>query len=80
MLQDRQVEVQRKTLKIHPRDIAYIQFILEGYEGLATISTVDPHEARIDFSIMPDFVIEVDQIIADLGRNISLQDVPPSSP
>jgi uncharacterized protein YciU (UPF0263 family) len=80
VLQDRQNELRRKSLRLHPRDIAYIQFILEGYEGLATITTVDPWEARIEFSIMPDFIIEVDQILVDLGKTITFEDVTSPSP
>jgi hypothetical protein len=78
--QDQQDEVRRKSLRLHPRDIAYVQFIVEGYEGLATISTVDPQEARIEFSIMSDFIIEVDQILADLGKTITFEEVSPPSP
>jgi len=73
--QDQQGEVRRKSLRLHPSYIAYIQFILEGYEGLATISTVDPEEARIEFSIMPDFTIDVYQILSDLGKTITFEDV-----
>ena len=78
MSQDQQDEVRRKSLRLHPRDIAYIQFIMEGYEGLATVSTVDPEEARIVISIMSDFIIDVNQILADLGKTITFEDV--SSP
>ncbi|MBN1614060.1 MAG: DUF4911 domain-containing protein [Deltaproteobacteria bacterium] len=80
MLQDDQGKIRHKSLKLHPRDIAYIQFILEGYEGLATISTVDPQKARIDFSIMPDFVIEVDEILADLEKYVPFEDISFPSP
>ena len=29
-------------LHIRPRDISYLRFVLEGYDGLAMVSTLDP--------------------------------------
>ena len=45
-------EMQKKWLKINTSDIALVQFILEGYEGLVTVSTIDPKEAIIQILIM----------------------------
>ncbi|MCG6533718.1 MAG: DUF4911 domain-containing protein [Syntrophales bacterium LBB04] len=75
MPEDQQGEIRRKSLRLHPSDIAYIQFILEGYEGLATISTVDPEEARMEFLIMPDFTSDVYQIVTDLSKTITFEEV-----
>ena len=31
-----------KLFKLNRHNIAVVQFIIEGYEGMATVSTIDP--------------------------------------
>ena len=57
------------------RDIAYIKYILEGYEGLATITTVDRDKSVIQFSILPDFASDVDGILEALKREIDIYEI-----
>ncbi len=35
-------QTRKLRLKLRRTDIAYVQFILEGYDGLGRLSTVDP--------------------------------------
>ncbi len=50
------------------KDIALFQFILEGYEGLATVTTLDPQGATVKVSAMADFSDEVEAIIAAVQK------------
>ena len=34
-------------IKINPKRIAYLKFILEGYDGLAVLTTIDNHEGLL---------------------------------
>lgn len=69
----------RKWFKIKTSNITIVQFILEGYEGLATVSTIDPEIAIIQVSIMPDFLQETENILEKLKELYMLQEIPSDS-
>ncbi len=48
-----------KIYGLRRENIALAQFIIEGYERLATVSTIDAHQALIQVMIMPDFAAEM---------------------
>ena len=56
----------KKYFKLKRKDIALVQFIIEGYEGMATVTTIDPHTAIIQISIIPDFISDMSAIVNDL--------------
>ncbi|PKN83322.1 MAG: hypothetical protein CVU51_12690 [Deltaproteobacteria bacterium HGW-Deltaproteobacteria-1] len=68
--------MQRKWFIINTRDIALVQFILEGYEGLVTVSTIDPKEAIIQILIMPDFGDDVEGILVHLKDRFTMKEIP----
>jgi len=53
----------RKWFKLKTSDIQLVQFILEGYEGLVTVSTIDPKDAIIQILIIPEFLEDVEGIL-----------------
>ncbi len=65
----------RKLFKLKTSDITLVQFILEGYEGLVTVSTIDPKTAIIQVLIMPDFLADVEGILEDLKGQFMMEDV-----
>jgi len=60
----------KKFLKLNRKDISYMQFIIESYEGLAAVTTVDENVAIIKLSIMPDSVSDVDKILDSLRKEV----------
>jgi hypothetical protein len=64
-----------KWLKLKPKDIVFVQFIIEGYEGLATVTTIDNQTAIIQVAIMPDFVSEVMCILESLRKQLSIEEI-----
>jgi hypothetical protein len=68
-----------KIFEVKKNDIAPIQFIIEGYEGMATVSTIDPHTAIIKFSIMPDFISDITVIINDLKNKYQIVEIDPAT-
>lgn len=68
----------RKWFKINTRDITLVQFIIEGYEGLATVSTIDPKTAIIQVLIMPDFIEDMLGILDHLKALFLLEEIPSS--
>ena len=55
--------------RVDRREIFFIQSILEGYDGLATVSTVDPKRGMIRLSIPPDAERDVLDILRDLKNS-----------
>lgn len=66
----------RKWFKLNTSDITLVQFIIEGYEGLATVSTIDPKAAIIQVLIMPDFITDMEGILDHLKDSFLMEDVP----
>jgi len=64
-----------RKLQLHRRDIAYVKYILEGYEGLANLTTVDRHRSVVQLSILPDFVSDVDGILEALKKEIDIYEI-----
>jgi hypothetical protein len=65
----------KKWLKLKTKDIVLVQFIIEGYEGLATVTTIDNQTAIIQVAIMPDFVSEVMCILESLKKQFALEEI-----
>jgi len=51
-----------------------MQFILEGYEGLCSVSTMDPRVAILCVSSMPGFEAEVGEILAGLRTDFEFEE------
>ncbi len=62
------------TFKVDRREIHYLRFTLESYDGMALVSTIDPHPALIEVSMAPGcetMVLELmDALRKDEGLNI----------
>lgn len=67
----------RKWFKLKTSDITLVQYIIEGYEGMATVSTIDPKSAIIQVLIMPDFLEDTLHLLEDLQRRFDLDEIPP---
>ncbi len=50
--------------------------IIECYEGLAVVRTVDPEKGIVQLLISPDFVDEVEHILEDLSSHVRIIPVP----
>ena len=64
-------------LEIRPQDIAYIKFILESYEEVGIIRTVERKKAVIVLLAVEDFVETAQAIIKSLQQEITLIEIPP---
>ena len=63
-----------KKIRVRKEDSAFVYFILESYEGIASYSTLDhkigdPHR-DLELRIPPDFVGEVQELLKELGDMI----------
>ncbi|MBW2545245.1 MAG: DUF4911 domain-containing protein [Deltaproteobacteria bacterium] len=65
----------KRDLRLNRRDIAYVKYILEGYEGLATVTTIDRSKSVVQLSILPDFASDVDGILEALKKEIDICEI-----
>ncbi|MBN2844616.1 MAG: DUF4911 domain-containing protein [Deltaproteobacteria bacterium] len=57
------------------KDIAYVKFILEGYEGIALATTIDNDESVIQLTIVPDFKSDVEMLLAALKKEVDFSEI-----
>ena len=72
------METIQRYYRVDRREIFFIQSIFEGYDGLATMSTIDPNRGVIRLSIPPDTEKDVLDILKDLKTSgVLMEDVVP---
>ena len=64
-----------RYFKVLHRDMVFLKFILEAYEGMNVMSTVDNGAGIIRIGIMEGFEAEMDDLLADLGRQVKMEAV-----
>lgn len=64
-----------RYFKVRHRDMVYLKFILEAYEGMNVMSTVDNVAGIIRVAIMEGFEADVDGLLAELGRQVAMDAV-----
>jgi hypothetical protein len=68
-------EMLLRNFRIDRRDMAYLKYILEGYEGLATVTTIQRGEPAVRLSVAPDFSADVDGILEALRGEIDMCEI-----
>jgi hypothetical protein len=62
--------------EVRTEDIAYVKFVIESYEGVGLIRTVDRKKAVIVVLIVEDFLDDGRALLASLQREIHLTEIP----
>jgi hypothetical protein len=62
-------------IKIPTTEIAYLNFILESYEGVAVVRTIDPREGIVEVMIPPSYQKEIKEILKDLATEFPIQEL-----
>ena len=65
----------KKYYRVNREQIHFLKFILEGYDGVAVLRTIDPQEGLVVLHIGPGCQSVVDMIIHDLQRHIRIEPV-----
>ena len=50
-----------------------IKFLLEGYDNMMSVSTIDKEAGKIQITIAPDLLEDAKGILADLGNKFYMQ-------
>jgi len=66
-------EVKKVVARVNRRDIVYINHIIESYDGVMLMTTLDPAEARVEFNISPFLYGEALTILRELSKETSLE-------
>jgi len=64
-----------RYFKVAHRDMVFLKFILEAYEGMNVMSTVDNKAGIIRIAVMPGFVADMDALLASLGEQVNMEPV-----
>jgi len=62
-------------IQIPPREIAYLNFVFESYEGVAAVRTVDPHDGIVELMVSPHYQEETKEILKSLAEEFPVQEV-----
>jgi hypothetical protein len=67
------VETLKKYYKVDRRDISFLRFIFEGYDGIALVTTINADQGVIQLSIAPGCMEEVESVLNKLKTNILIE-------
>ena len=70
------METTRHILRVDRREISYISVIIESYDGIAVVRTIDPHEALIEIQISPGCEEMIFELLDYLKKNEGINLVP----
>jgi hypothetical protein len=57
-------------VKTEKKHIAYVNFIIEGYDGMAVVRTADPEEGLLEILVAPDFEDDFVGLAESLGKEL----------
>ena len=67
------LETIKRYYRVDRREIAFLRFILEAYDGIAVLRTQDRELGLIVLDIAPGCEAEVDLILRDLKHDILIE-------
>jgi len=59
--------------KVNREDIAYLKFVLESYEGLGVLRTVDPRSGIVEVMVPPGLEEDMEMVLKGLRDEISIE-------
>ena len=65
----------QKYYRIDRKEISFLKFIIEAYDGIALLRTVDPAAGIVALHISPGCEPVVDMILNDLKQEIMIEDM-----
>ena len=70
-------KMQLRSIQVEKRNIAYVRWMLESHDGMATPTTRPGTDNILDLLIAPDFAEEMEALLAALAEEIPVTTVPP---
>ncbi len=69
------METIKKYYRVDRKEICFLKFIFEAYDGIAVLSTIDPESGIVVFIIPPGCEKDVDMVLKDLKKDIMIEEV-----
>ena len=69
------METVKKYFRVDRQDVGFIKFIIEAYEGLAVMTTVDRSKGVVELNIAPGCEAEIDLIVKDLKKELLIEPI-----
>jgi len=70
------VETIKKYYRVDRREIAFLKFIVEAYNGLAVLTTIDSEKGIVVINIAPGCETDVEMILQDLKKSVMIENIP----
>ena len=67
------METSRKYYRVDRRQIAYLRFIFEAYDGIALVRTLDAQKGIVVLHIAPGCETDVEFVLNDLRKHIMIE-------
>ncbi|HPA15050.1 MAG TPA: DUF4911 domain-containing protein [Desulfobacterales bacterium] len=67
------METIEKHYRTDRREIGFLRFIFEAYDGIAVLKTLDPEQGVVALHISPGCEGDVETILRDLARDIMIE-------
>jgi hypothetical protein len=67
------METIKKYFRIDRKEIHFLKFILEAYDGIATLTTVDPELSIVRLNIPPGCEGDVEMVLQDLQKSVMIE-------
>lgn len=64
-------------LRIQREDIALLKFVIESYEGIGIVRTIDRKKATVAILAMPDLVHHMWAVLESLREEMEWHEIPP---
>jgi len=74
IFRNQHVKTIQKYYRIDRRQISFMKFIIEAYDGTALLRSVDPEAGMVALHISPGCEPVVDMILNDLKQEIMIED------
>jgi len=69
------MDTQSRYLRLRRKDIAYFRFIIESYEGMAIVRTIDPYEAVVELMVAPGWEEDAEKVLEGLRKEILIEPI-----
>lgn len=66
------MQTTRRCYQVDRRQISFVKFILEAYDNVAVVSTVDSRRGLVQICIAPGCENLVDGIVDELSRTVEI--------
>ena len=67
------METLKRYYRVDRREIAYLRFIFEAYDGIAVLQTIDAQKGLIVLHVAPDCGKDVEYVVQNLKNEIMIE-------